>query len=220
MCIRDRYMFGYLCLLDSCWLCAGLVSKINSCCCCTLPAVVSHLPKCDAECLQHLPLHSATCGAATSRVQRGDHSNMKQTNSVARSKRPAARTTAAHHSGCRDPGQQPKKQFQQLQGRVQSNAQLCSVWCAPSVRSGRRGGRSIFPRRVQAGGRAPKAPTQAVDDLLCDVLLGLPLGQSSWCVNPVPTTAAAPNVLACPVTTSCSICHHLPNSTSNSKVRR
>ena len=36
-----------------CWICAGLVCKINSCCCCTLPAVVSHFPECDAECLQH-----------------------------------------------------------------------------------------------------------------------------------------------------------------------
>ena len=51
-------MFGCVCRLNSCWFCAGLVCKINSCCCCTLPAVVSRLPVCDAECLQHLPLHS------------------------------------------------------------------------------------------------------------------------------------------------------------------
>ena len=33
---------------------------MNSCCCGRLPAVVSHWPGCDAECLQHLPLHSIT----------------------------------------------------------------------------------------------------------------------------------------------------------------
>ena len=53
-------MFGCVCPLSSSWFCAGLVCKINSCCCCTLPAVVSRLPECDAECLQHLPLHSTT----------------------------------------------------------------------------------------------------------------------------------------------------------------
>ena len=47
---------------------AGLDCKIKSCCCCTLPAVVSHLPECDAECLQHLPLHSITSGTAASRI--------------------------------------------------------------------------------------------------------------------------------------------------------
>ena len=44
---------GCVCPLYSCWFDLW----IKSCCCCTLPAVVSHLPKSNAECLQHLPLH-------------------------------------------------------------------------------------------------------------------------------------------------------------------
>ena len=54
-------VYVWLCVsVVLCWFCAGLVCKINSCCCCTLPAVVSHLPECDAECLRHLLLHSTT----------------------------------------------------------------------------------------------------------------------------------------------------------------
>ena len=57
---RSLCMFGCVCRLYSSWFCADLVCKISSGCCCTLPAVVSHLPECDAECLQHLALHSTT----------------------------------------------------------------------------------------------------------------------------------------------------------------
>ena len=48
--------------LVACFRCihAGFVCKRKSCCCCTLPAAVSHLPECDADCLQHWPLHSIT----------------------------------------------------------------------------------------------------------------------------------------------------------------
>ena len=40
-----------------CWIHAGLVCEINSCCSCRLPAVVSHLPKRDAECLPSTTSH-------------------------------------------------------------------------------------------------------------------------------------------------------------------
>lgn len=49
-----------ICLTECvCCLCAGFVCWVKSCCC-TLPAVVSHLCDCNDECLQHLPLHSIT----------------------------------------------------------------------------------------------------------------------------------------------------------------
>ena len=44
------------CPLHSCCF----VCTMKSCCCCTLLAVVLYLLECDAERLQHLPLHSIT----------------------------------------------------------------------------------------------------------------------------------------------------------------
>ena len=80
-----------------------------------------------------------------SRFQRRDHSSVKQTNPIARSKCPAASTTAAQNRDCCSLRQHLQQQSRQLKGHVQSSTKLCTVRCAPYVRSRRLGSQSIFP---------------------------------------------------------------------------
>ena len=179
-----------ICLTECvCCLCAGFVCWVKSCCC-TLPAVVSHLCDCNDECLQHLPLNSITSGAA-SRIRRRDHGSMKQTNPAARSKRPAASTTDAHHWDCHGLRQQLQQKSRQLQGNVQSTTPSCACLVHTLRAERKTRERSIFPSLSWPA--AMHLGLRLLWTTCFDILLGLSLGQSSGCFNTIPTTRATPS---------------------------